>query len=77
MRLCSIELCHENTLALTYEKIEKVYSIWICMNPPKNRENTITRYRLVEERVSIEQAMSVLEVPKAEQQKHMDLLERQ
>ena len=32
-----------------HEKIKKVYSIWICMNPPKNRENTITRYRLVEE----------------------------
>lgn len=32
-----------------YEKIKKVYSIWICMNPPKSRENTITRYRVVEE----------------------------
>ncbi len=32
-----------------YEKIKKVYSIWICMNPPKNRENTITRYYLAEE----------------------------
>ena len=32
-----------------YEKIKKVYSIWICMNPPKSRANTITRYRLVEE----------------------------
>ena len=32
-----------------YEKIKKVYSIWICMKPPKSRENTITRYRLVEE----------------------------
>ena len=32
-----------------YEKIKKVYSIWICMAPPKSRENTITRYRLVEE----------------------------
>lgn len=32
-----------------YERIKKVYSIWICMNPPKNRENTITRYRVVEE----------------------------
>jgi hypothetical protein len=32
-----------------YEKIKKVYSIWICMNPPKRRENSITRYRLVEE----------------------------
>ena len=32
-----------------YEKIKKVYSIWICMNPPKKRANSITRYRLVEE----------------------------
>ena len=32
-----------------YEQIKKVYSIWICMHPPKERENTITRYRLVEE----------------------------
>lgn len=30
-----------------YEKIKKVYSIWICMKPPQYRENTITRYRLV------------------------------
>ena len=32
-----------------YERIKKVYSIWICMNPPKYRKNSITRYRLVEE----------------------------
>ncbi len=32
-----------------YEKIKKVYSIWICMNPPKSRENTITRYYVEEE----------------------------
>lgn len=32
-----------------YEDIKKVYSIWICAAPPKNRENTITRYRLREE----------------------------
>lgn len=32
-----------------YEKIKKVYSIWICMNPPESRKNTITRYRLTEE----------------------------
>lgn len=32
-----------------YEKIEKVYSIWICMNPTVEHRNTITRYRLVEE----------------------------
>ncbi len=27
-----------------YEKICKVYSIWICANPPKYWENTINRY---------------------------------
>lgn len=32
-----------------YEKLKKVYSIWICTNPPKRRGNTITRYRLIEE----------------------------
>lgn len=32
-----------------YEKLKKVYSIWICMNPPRRRENTITWYRLTEE----------------------------
>ena len=32
-----------------YEKIRKVYSIWICPNPPKKRENTITRYYIQEE----------------------------
>ena len=31
-----------------YEKIKKVYSIWICMNPPKNRENSITSYVITE-----------------------------
>lgn len=31
-----------------YEKIQKVYSIWICMNPPKKRNNTITEYILTE-----------------------------
>ena len=32
-----------------YENIKKVYSIWICMNPPKSRENSITRYYITEE----------------------------
>lgn len=32
-----------------YEKIKKVYSIWICLHPPKSRENTITRYFIQEE----------------------------
>lgn len=32
-----------------YERIKKVYSIWICMNPPKNRKNSINRYTIEEE----------------------------
>ena len=31
-----------------YENIKKVYSIWICMNPPQYRENTITEYYIAE-----------------------------
>ena len=42
-----------------YEKIKKVYSIWICMNPPQYRENPITRYRLVEEHLVGEATESV------------------
>ena len=34
-----------------YEKLKKVYSIWICARPPKYRENTITRYVMKEENV--------------------------
>ncbi len=32
-----------------YEKIQKVYSIWICMDVSKSRQNSITRYRIMEE----------------------------
>lgn len=31
-----------------YEKLKKVYSIFICINPPKNHENTITKYEIME-----------------------------
>ncbi len=31
-----------------YEDIKKVYSIWICINPPKHRQNTITKYEISE-----------------------------
>lgn len=31
-----------------YEKIRKVYSVWICMKPPVYRENTITEYAIRE-----------------------------
>ena len=32
-----------------YQKIKKVYSIWVCLAPPEERRNSITRYRLTEE----------------------------
>lgn len=32
-----------------YSKIKKVYSIWLCKNPPKKRKNTINRYSIKEE----------------------------
>ena len=32
-----------------YQNIRKVYSIWICLEVPKEWENTITRYHIVEE----------------------------
>jgi len=31
-----------------YEKIQKVYSVWICTKPPLERKNTITEYCLTE-----------------------------
>ena len=34
-----------------YENIKKVYSIWVCTDPPKSRVNTMTRYRIAEEPV--------------------------
>ena len=34
-----------------YEKIRKVCSVWVCLNPPGYRENTITRYQMQEEHV--------------------------
>ena len=34
-----------------YQKIKKVYSIWICPNPPKNRKNTIMSYHMTEEAI--------------------------
>lgn len=32
-----------------YQKIKKVVSIWVCMAPPNERKNSITRYHLTEE----------------------------
>ncbi len=35
-----------------YEKIKKVYSIWICLSPPKKYENSIAVYHTVEDVVT-------------------------
>ena len=32
-----------------YQKLKKVVSIWVCMVPPNERRNSITRYHLTEE----------------------------
>ena len=34
-----------------YENIKKVYSIWICFDPPKKRRNTITFYHIEEKQL--------------------------
>ncbi len=34
-----------------YEKIKKVYSVWICTKPPACRQNTINRYTIREENI--------------------------
>ncbi|MFG6349466.1 MAG: hypothetical protein K1W15_12225 [Lachnospiraceae bacterium] len=35
-----------------YEKIKKVYSVWICTKPPVYRQNTINRYTIHEENLA-------------------------
>lgn len=47
-RMISSQYGTEFTKA-AYGKLKKVYSIWICPSPPKERENTINRYRILEE----------------------------
>ena len=34
-----------------YEKLEKVYSIWVCLNPPKYRKNSINIYSFHEKQL--------------------------
>ncbi len=48
-----------------YGDIKKVYSIWLTLEPPKSRRNTITRYRVTEENI-------IGDV--AEKKEHYDLL---
>ena len=47
-RMISAQYGTEFTSA-QYDKIKKVYSIWICMNPPENRRNSIIRYAIQED----------------------------
>ncbi|MBR2401439.1 MAG: hypothetical protein IKB01_01535 [Lachnospiraceae bacterium] len=42
-----------------YEKIQKVYTVRICMNPPVSRQNTITQYSIKKDNI-----VGVLEEPK-------------
>jgi len=46
-RLISSQYGKEFT-ASHYGDIKKVYSIWVCVNPPKSHQNTITQYRMTE-----------------------------
>ena len=32
-----------------YQKLQKVYSLWVCLDPPKSKENTLTAFRMKEE----------------------------
>lgn len=34
-----------------YEKLEKVYTIWVCINPPKYRKNSINVYSFQEKQL--------------------------
>ncbi len=47
-RLISSQLDTEFT-PKNYNDIKKVYSIWICMDVPRNLEYTITRYKMTKE----------------------------
>lgn len=32
-----------------YQKLQKVYSLWVCLDPPKSKQNTLTAFRMKEE----------------------------
>ena len=32
-----------------YQKLQKVYSLWVCLDPPKSKENTLTAFHIKEE----------------------------
>ena len=47
-RMISAQLGTEFT-GSNYDDIKKVYSIWICMDTPREVENTLTRFHMVQE----------------------------
>ena len=32
-----------------YQKLQKVYSLWVCLDPPKSKQNTLTAFHMKEE----------------------------
>lgn len=49
-RMISAQLNREFTTA-NYDDIKKVYSIWICIDPPDYAKNTITEYKMEQKKV--------------------------
>ena len=48
---CSRMISAQKNVVFTgddYQKIRKVYSIWLCMNPPDKEKDSITRYDITE-----------------------------
>ena len=34
-----------------YQKLQKVYSLWVCLDPPKSMQNTLTSFHMMEEQL--------------------------
>lgn len=37
--------------ASNYDKLRKVYSVWICTNPPESKKNAIKKYSIAESNI--------------------------
>ena len=58
-----------------YEKIQKVYSIWICFNPPEKRKNSINIYSVKEKILENEYGITMTYEEKEEVEKMCNLSE--
>lgn len=56
-----------------YEKIQKVYSIWICFNPPEKRKNSINIYSVKEKILENEYGITMTYEEKEEVEKMCNL----